>query len=76
MKGDCATAMNSYNAPDTINDIDWSYKFMNASVSKFYRDAIAPDIDRGPSPYHLGGRRQTSDDPGERLRPSQSASQS
>ena len=41
MKGDCATAMNSYNASDIVNDIDWSYKVANASVFKFYREAIA-----------------------------------
>jgi pullulanase len=41
MKGDCTTAMNSYNASDTVNDIDWSYKVNNASIFKFYREAIA-----------------------------------
>jgi pullulanase len=41
MKGDCTTAMNSFNASDTVNDIDWSYKVTNGSIFKFYREAIA-----------------------------------
>src|SRR5258708_39038291 len=39
--GDYNTAMNSYNASDAVNAIHWGDETTNASVLKFYKDAIA-----------------------------------
>ncbi|SEL51709.1 alpha-amylase family glycosyl hydrolase [Streptacidiphilus jiangxiensis] len=41
VNGDYATAMNSYDAPDTVNAIHWGDMITNASVVSYYRDAIA-----------------------------------
>ncbi|WP_051942908.1 pullulanase X25 domain-containing protein [Streptacidiphilus rugosus] len=41
VNGDYATAMNSYNAPDTVNAVHWGDMIANASVVAYYRDAIA-----------------------------------
>ncbi len=39
--GDYNTAMNSYNASDAVNAIHWGDKTANASIVKYYKDAIA-----------------------------------
>ncbi len=39
--GDYTTAMNSYNAPDSVNAIHWGDMITNAGIVGYYRDAIA-----------------------------------
>ncbi|GHJ42161.1 alpha-amylase family glycosyl hydrolase [Streptomyces sp. TS71-3] len=39
--GDYTTAMNSYDAPDTVNALHWGDKTANAAVLRYYKDAIA-----------------------------------
>lgn len=41
VNGDYNTAMNSYNAPDSVNAIHWGDKSTNANIFAYYRDAIA-----------------------------------
>ena len=41
VNGDYQTAMNSYNAGDTVNAIHWGDKITNASTVSYYRAAIA-----------------------------------
>lgn len=41
VNGDYTTAMNSYNAGDTVNAIHWGDKATNIAVFDYYRDAIA-----------------------------------
>ncbi|HEY3478877.1 MAG TPA: hypothetical protein VGL02_08245, partial [Streptomyces sp.] len=39
--GDYTTAMNSYNASDTVNAIHWGDETANANIYRYYKDAIA-----------------------------------
>ncbi|GHH71952.1 type I pullulanase [Streptomyces sulfonofaciens] len=39
--GDYTTAMNSYNASDSVNALHWGDKTANAGVFSYYRDALA-----------------------------------
>ncbi|MBF9069373.1 pullulanase [Streptacidiphilus sp. NEAU-YB345] len=41
VNGDYTTAMNSYNAPDTVNAIHWGDLVTNASIDSYYQAAIA-----------------------------------
>ncbi|MEY9877578.1 pullulanase [Streptacidiphilus sp. MAP12-33] len=41
VNGDYTTAMNSYDAPDTVNAIHWGDMITNANIVSYYRDAIA-----------------------------------
>ncbi|WP_052441813.1 pullulanase X25 domain-containing protein [Streptacidiphilus anmyonensis] len=41
VNGDYTTAMNSYDAPDSVNAIHWGDLITNATIDTYYKDAIA-----------------------------------